>query len=148
MFYWLTILSDGGDFFNLFRYITFRAGGAFYKRLQYALSHGHVVDHARISAIPREISPGSTARQPTTLTPIPKQEAMHAYEHGTNVTKPAKGCWAFVAFWGLFWPICNQSGTKTRSCKICFPGVGQKIVFLPNSFPRVGRNIIIPRACA
>ena len=29
MLYWLTLLSDGGDFFNLFRYITFRAGGAF-----------------------------------------------------------------------------------------------------------------------
>ena len=26
MLYWLTELSDGGDFFNLFRYITFRAG--------------------------------------------------------------------------------------------------------------------------
>lgn len=26
MLYWLTALSDGGDFFNLFRYITFRAG--------------------------------------------------------------------------------------------------------------------------
>ena len=24
MFYWLTVFSDGGDFFNLFRYITFR----------------------------------------------------------------------------------------------------------------------------
>ena len=29
MLYWLTLLSDGGDVFNLFRYITFRAGGAF-----------------------------------------------------------------------------------------------------------------------
>ena len=29
MLYWLTELSDGGDFYNLFRYITFRAGGAF-----------------------------------------------------------------------------------------------------------------------
>ena len=32
MLYWLTLLSDGGDFFNLFRYITFRAGGAFLRR--------------------------------------------------------------------------------------------------------------------
>ena len=30
MLYWLTEFSDGGDFFNLFRYITFRAGGAFF----------------------------------------------------------------------------------------------------------------------
>ncbi|WP_309663919.1 phospho-N-acetylmuramoyl-pentapeptide-transferase [Tabrizicola sp.] len=29
MLFWLTEFSDGGDFFNLFRYITFRAGGAF-----------------------------------------------------------------------------------------------------------------------
>ena len=29
MLYWLTALSDGGDLFNLFRYVTFRAGGAF-----------------------------------------------------------------------------------------------------------------------
>jgi len=30
MLYWLTLLSDGGDFFNLFPlHITFRAGGAF-----------------------------------------------------------------------------------------------------------------------
>ncbi|MEL6475931.1 MAG: phospho-N-acetylmuramoyl-pentapeptide-transferase [Pseudomonadota bacterium] len=29
MFYYLSQFSDGGDLFNLFRYITFRAGGAF-----------------------------------------------------------------------------------------------------------------------
>ena len=29
MLYWLTDFAVGGDFFNLFRYITFRAGGAF-----------------------------------------------------------------------------------------------------------------------
>ena len=29
MLYWLTEFSDGGDVFNLFRYITFRAGCAF-----------------------------------------------------------------------------------------------------------------------
>ena len=33
MLYLLTALSDGGDFFNLFRYITFRAGGAFFTAL-------------------------------------------------------------------------------------------------------------------
>ena len=33
MLYWLTELSDGGDIFNLFRYITFRAGGAFFTDL-------------------------------------------------------------------------------------------------------------------
>ena len=33
MLYYLHTLSDGGDFFNLFRYITFRAGGAFFTAL-------------------------------------------------------------------------------------------------------------------
>ena len=33
MLYFLSGLSDGGDFFNLFRYITFRAGGAFFTAL-------------------------------------------------------------------------------------------------------------------
>ena len=33
MLYWLTQFSDGGDFFNLFRYITFRAGAAFFMAL-------------------------------------------------------------------------------------------------------------------
>ena len=40
MFYWLTILSDGGDFFNLFRYITFRAGGAFITALIFGFMFG------------------------------------------------------------------------------------------------------------
>ena len=40
MLYWLTILSDGGDFFNLFRYITFRAGGAFITSLIFGFVFG------------------------------------------------------------------------------------------------------------
>jgi len=40
MLYWLTILSDGGDFFNLFRYITFRAGGAFLTALVFGFLFG------------------------------------------------------------------------------------------------------------
>jgi len=40
MFYWLTILSDGGDVFNLFRYITFRAGGAFMTSLIFGFVFG------------------------------------------------------------------------------------------------------------
>ena len=40
MFYWLIILSDGGDFFNLFRYITFRAGGAFMTSLIFGFVFG------------------------------------------------------------------------------------------------------------
>ncbi|QJF50777.1 phospho-N-acetylmuramoyl-pentapeptide-transferase [Roseobacter ponti] len=40
MLYWLTLLSDGGDFFNLFRYITFRAGGAFMTALVFGFLFG------------------------------------------------------------------------------------------------------------
>ncbi|MFS4582624.1 phospho-N-acetylmuramoyl-pentapeptide-transferase [Phaeobacter sp. C3_T13_0] len=40
MLYWLTALSDGGDLFNLFRYITFRAGGAFLTALLFGFLFG------------------------------------------------------------------------------------------------------------
>lgn len=40
MLYWLTLWSDGGDFFNLFRYITFRSGGAFLTALVFGFIFG------------------------------------------------------------------------------------------------------------
>ncbi len=40
MLYWLTAFSDGGDFYNLFRYITFRAGGAFFTALVFGFLFG------------------------------------------------------------------------------------------------------------
>ena len=40
MLYWLTALSDGGDFYNLFRYITVRAGGAFLTALVFGFLFG------------------------------------------------------------------------------------------------------------
>ncbi len=40
MFYLLSELSDGGDIFNLFRYITFRAGGAFFTALIFGFFFG------------------------------------------------------------------------------------------------------------
>lgn len=40
MLYTLTALSDGGDFFNLFRYITFRAGMAFFTALVFGFLFG------------------------------------------------------------------------------------------------------------
>ena len=40
MFYWLTEFSDGGDFYNLFRYITFRSGGAFFTALLFGFLFG------------------------------------------------------------------------------------------------------------
>jgi len=40
MLYWLTEFSAGGDFFNLFRYITFRAGAAFLTALVFGFIFG------------------------------------------------------------------------------------------------------------
>ena len=40
MLYWLTAYSDGGDVFNLFRYITFRSGGAFMTALIFGFLFG------------------------------------------------------------------------------------------------------------
>ncbi|VDC33241.1 phospho-N-acetylmuramoyl-pentapeptide-transferase [Pseudogemmobacter humi] len=40
MLYWLTEFSDGGDIFNLFRYITFRAGMAFLTALVFGFLFG------------------------------------------------------------------------------------------------------------
>ncbi|SNS89688.1 phospho-N-acetylmuramoyl-pentapeptide-transferase [Antarctobacter heliothermus] len=40
MLFWLTEFSDGGDAFNLFRYITFRAGGAFLTALIFGFLFG------------------------------------------------------------------------------------------------------------
>lgn len=40
MLFFLTELSDGGDVFNLFRYITFRAGGAFFTALLFGFIFG------------------------------------------------------------------------------------------------------------
>ena len=40
MLYWLTEFSDGGDVFNLFKYITFRAGGAFATALIFGFIFG------------------------------------------------------------------------------------------------------------
>jgi phospho-N-acetylmuramoyl-pentapeptide-transferase len=40
MLFWLTELSDGGDLFNLFRYITFRAGAAFFTALIFGFLFG------------------------------------------------------------------------------------------------------------
>ncbi|MFV2002559.1 MAG: phospho-N-acetylmuramoyl-pentapeptide-transferase [Paracoccaceae bacterium] len=40
MMFWLSELSDGGDIFNLFRYITFRAGAAFFTALIFGFIFG------------------------------------------------------------------------------------------------------------
>lgn len=58
MLYWLTELSDGGDFFNLFRYITFRAGGALFT----ALIFGFVFGRPLINVLRRKQGKGQPIR--------------------------------------------------------------------------------------
>ena len=58
MLYWLTEFSDGGDAFNLFRYITFRAGGAFFT----ALIFGFVFGRPLINLLRRKQSGGQPIR--------------------------------------------------------------------------------------
>ena len=58
MLYWLTALSDGGDFFNLFRYITFRAGGAFLT----ALIFGFIFGQPLINVLRRRQGKGQPIR--------------------------------------------------------------------------------------
>ncbi|MFY0690859.1 MAG: phospho-N-acetylmuramoyl-pentapeptide-transferase [Paracoccaceae bacterium] len=58
MLYWLTSFSDGGDFFNLFRYITFRAGGAFFT----ALLFGFIFGRPLINLLKRKQANGQPIR--------------------------------------------------------------------------------------
>ncbi|GAA6207215.1 phospho-N-acetylmuramoyl-pentapeptide-transferase [Cognatishimia sp. WU-CL00825] len=59
MLYWLTALSDGGDVFNLFRYITFRAGGAFMT----ALIFGFIFGRPLINVLRRKQGKGQPIRE-------------------------------------------------------------------------------------
>ena len=59
MLFWLTELSDGGDFFNLFRYITFRAGGAFMT----ALLFGFIFGRPLINVLRRKQGKGQPIRE-------------------------------------------------------------------------------------
>jgi len=59
MLYWLSELSDGGDLFNLFRYITFRAGAAFFT----ALIFGFIFGRPLINALRRRYAKGQPIRE-------------------------------------------------------------------------------------
>ncbi|WJY21465.1 phospho-N-acetylmuramoyl-pentapeptide-transferase [Fontisubflavum oceani] len=59
MLFWLSELSDGGDFFNLFRYITFRAGAAFFT----ALIFGFIFGRPLINALRRKYANGQPIRE-------------------------------------------------------------------------------------
>lgn len=58
MLFLLSDLSDGGDVFNLFRYITFRAGGAFFT----ALIFGFIFGRPLINALRRKYKDGQPIR--------------------------------------------------------------------------------------
>lgn len=59
MFYFLSELSDGGDAFNLFRYITFRSGGAFFTALILSFIFGQPL----ISFLKRKQKKGQPIRE-------------------------------------------------------------------------------------
>ena len=59
MLFWLTEFSDGGDVFNLFRYITFRAGGAFFT----ALIFGFIFGRPLINLLRRRQKQGQPIRE-------------------------------------------------------------------------------------
>ncbi|MEO6300480.1 MAG: phospho-N-acetylmuramoyl-pentapeptide-transferase, partial [Paracoccaceae bacterium] len=59
MLYWLTEFSTGGDFFNLFRYITFRAGCAFAT----ALIFGFIFGRPLIDLLRRRQGKGQPIRE-------------------------------------------------------------------------------------
>ena len=59
MLFWLTELSDGGDFFNLFRYITVRSGGAFFT----ALVFGFIFGKPLINLLKRKQTNGQPIRE-------------------------------------------------------------------------------------
>ncbi len=58
MLYWLAGLSDDGGFFNLFRYITFRAGAAFFT----ALIFGFIFGQPLINLLRRKQKKGQPIR--------------------------------------------------------------------------------------
>ena len=59
MLYFLSNLSDGGDVFNLFRYITFRAGGAFFT----ALIFGFLLGRPMINMLRKRQKKGQPIRE-------------------------------------------------------------------------------------
>lgn len=70
MLYWLANLSDDGGLFNLFRYITFRSGAAFFTALLFGFVFGRpIIDWLRVKQKKgqplREIGPDHFAKAGT-----------------------------------------------------------------------------------
>ncbi len=68
MLFWLTEFSDGGDFFNFFRYLTFRAGGAFLT----ALIFGFIFGQPLINFLRRKQGKGQPIRDDGPVTHFAK----------------------------------------------------------------------------
>jgi phospho-N-acetylmuramoyl-pentapeptide-transferase len=92
MLYWLTLLSDGGDAFNLFRYITFRAGGAFATALVFGFRSGRpLIDWLRV----KQGKGHRSARRAA----VALRQGGHADHGGPPHHQRADRLHAFVARW-------------------------------------------------
>ena len=88
MLYWLTELSDGGDLFNLFRYITFRAGGAFLT----ALIFGFIFGRPLIDVLRNELDKNLVVVAPTGVA------ALNGARGGTDIAEAGRrGIWRHLA---------------------------------------------------
>ena len=112
MLFWLTALSDGGDFFNLFRYITFRAGGAFFT----ALIFGFIFGRPLINVLRRKQGKGQPIRD--------DGPEAHAAKSGT----PTMGgllILSSLVFSTVMWArLDNNYVIIVLFVTICFGGIG------------------------
>ena len=112
MLYWLAALSDGGDFFNLFRYITFRAGGAFFT----ALIFGFVFGKPLINVLRRRQGKGQPIRDDGPET--------HAAKSGTPTMGGLLILSALVFSTVLWARLDNIYVIIVLFVTICFGGIG------------------------
>ena len=112
MLYWLAALSDGGDFFNLFRYITFRAGGAFFT----ALIFGFVFGKPLINVLRRRQGKGQPIRDDGPET--------HAVKSGTPTMGGLLILSALVFSTVLWARPDNNYVIIVLFVTICFGGIG------------------------
>ncbi|GAB1362707.1 hypothetical protein MASR1M32_19430 [Rhodobacter sp.] len=75
MLYWLADFGDTGGFFNLFRYITFRAGGAFATALIFGFLFGRPLIDLCAESRARVSRSATTARKPISPRPAPPRWA-------------------------------------------------------------------------
>ena len=115
MLYWLTGWSDGGDFFNLFRYITFRAGGAFMT----ALVFGFIFGLPLINVLRRKQGKGQ---------PIRSDGPRGAFHQSRD---PDDGWFVNCGGADQFDPVVGPAGQP-----LCLDGAGRDLVFCADRFRR------------